>query len=100
MHSRSLYSRAQRVIAGVLVIMGAGAALAADLPAANQPAPSKDMREKMAILHEQMATCLRSDKPLVDCRSEMMKNCQDTLQRHGCHMMRQGMLGGGAGRSD
>lgn len=100
MNSRSLYSRAQRVIASALVIMGAGAALAADLPDANQPISSKGMREKMAILHEQMAACLRSDKPLADCRSEMMKNCQDRLGKHGCHMMGHGMMGSGAGRSD
>jgi hypothetical protein len=100
MNSRSSYSRARRVIASALAIMGASAAIAADLPAVNQPAPSRDMREKMAILHEQMAACLRSDKPIADCRSEMMKNCQDTLGKRDCHMMGHGMMSGGPGRSD
>jgi hypothetical protein len=41
--------------------------------------PSKDTREKMATLHEQMAACLRSDKSISECRDEMRKNYQATL---------------------
>jgi len=52
------------LIVGVLAIVGASATLAADSPAAQSP-PSKEMREKMATLHEQMAACLRSDKPII-----------------------------------
>ncbi len=96
MSLHSSYGQARRVIACALAIMGAGAAIAADLPAANQPAPSKELREKMAVLHEQMAACLRTDKPIDECRSEMMKNCQNTLGKHGCHMG-HGMMGGRPG---
>jgi hypothetical protein len=51
------------------------------------PEPSKEMRAKMASLHERMAACLRSDKSFVECRSEMMKSCQELLGEHGCPMM-------------
>ena len=37
-------------------------------------APTKEQREEMAKVHEQMATCLRSDKPIQECHEEMMKN--------------------------
>jgi hypothetical protein len=79
----------RNAIASMLVIAGAGFAFAADAPA-NHPAPSKEMREKMATLHEQMAACLRSDKPMADCRTEMMKNCQSMMGDQGCPMMGMG----------
>jgi hypothetical protein len=41
----------------------------------SMPEPSKDQRAKMAEMHEQMATCLRSDKPMADCHKQMMENC-------------------------
>jgi len=87
--------RARYVLASVLMIMGAGTALAAS-PAE----PSRQMREKMAGLHEQMATCLRSDKAIADCHSQMMKSCQDAMGEQGCRMMRHGMMGGGSGKHD
>ena len=100
MNTRISYSRARHVMAGVLMIMGASAAFAANPPAASQPAPSKEVREKMATVHEQMAACLRSDKPIADCRSQMMKSCQDTLGKQGCPMMGHGMMGHGPGSHD
>jgi hypothetical protein len=45
---------------------------------------SKDTREKMAQLHEQLAACLRSDTPVQVCHGEMMKNCQQLLGNEGC----------------
>ena len=98
MNTRTSNRRARHMIASVLVIMGASAALAANPPATSQPAPSKEMREKMASLHEQMAACLRSDKPIPDCRSQMMRSCQGTMGKHACHGMGRGMGGSGAGR--
>ena len=86
------------VIASVLLITGAGAAFAADPPAAPHDTPSKEMREKMASLHEQMAACLRSDKPIADCHSQMMKSCKETMGEKGCPMMGHGMMGGGSGK--
>lgn len=35
-------------------------------------APTMEMREKMASLHEHMAACLRSAKSVDDCHHEMM----------------------------
>jgi hypothetical protein len=98
MTTRSSNRRAGHVIAGMLVILGATAAFAADPPAANHPAPSKEMREKMATLHEQMATCLRSDKSISDCRSQMMKSCQETMGDQACPMMGHGMMGSEPGK--
>jgi hypothetical protein len=71
------------LVASVLLT---GIALGADAPA-SRPEPSKEMRQKMATLHEQMAACLRSDKALADCRTEMMKGCQEQLGPNGCGMM-------------
>lgn len=69
--------------------------------AATQPAPaptvSKETREKMAVMHEQMAACLRSDKSLADCHTEMMKSCKESLGDQGCPMMGMGK-GMGMGR--
>ena len=52
--------------------------------------PSKDVRAKMAGLHEQMATCLRSDKSFQDCRTEMMTACQQVAGAPGCRRMGMG----------
>ena len=44
----------------------------------------------MAQLHEQMAGCLRSDKSMTECRTEMMKSCPDVVGKDGCPMMGMG----------
>ncbi|HUI58668.1 MAG TPA: hypothetical protein VLX90_00515 [Steroidobacteraceae bacterium] len=44
----------------------------------------------MAIVHEQMAACLRSDKTFAECRSQMLSNCQHVGSRY-CPMMGRGM---------
>jgi hypothetical protein len=38
---------------------------------------SKDDRAKLAEVHEKMASCLRSDKPMKDCHDEMKKSCDE-----------------------
>lgn len=48
---------------------------------------TKEDRESMAKAHEQMASCLRTDKPLRDCRTEMMSSCKSTMGAEGCPMM-------------
>jgi hypothetical protein len=69
----------------------AGPAAAAQAASSDQEAaPSKAMREKMAAMHEQMAACLRTDKPVADCRADMRKACQDTLPGFDCPGMRMG----------
>ena len=65
-------------------------ALAADDGPTGAPEPSKEMRANMATVHEQMAACLRSDKSISDCRSEMMKECQQLMGERGCPMMGMG----------
>ena len=67
-----------------IVLSGATAALAQDKPATTAE-PSKETREKMAVMHEKMAACLRSDKSLADCRNEMRAYCQ-SLGPSGCPM--------------
>lgn len=48
---------------------------------------TKEQREDMAMMHEKMVTCLRSDKPMEDCRDEMMGACKDQMGKEGCPMM-------------
>lgn len=73
----------------VMSVMGT-VALAATEPAPAPATVTKETREKMAVLHEQMATCLRSDKSLADCRAEMMKGCKESMGDQGCPMMGMG----------
>jgi hypothetical protein len=56
-------------------------------PPAGGVEPSKEMRAQMASVHERMVTCLRSEKSFADCRTEMMKGCQELMGGHGCSMM-------------
>ncbi len=70
---------------GTLSLVGA-TTLAATPPSTGTPAVSKENREKMAAIHEQMAACLRSDKAIADCHSEMRKSCKD-LGPEACPMM-------------
>ena len=53
---------------------------------------SKEGRQKMAGMHAKMADCMKSDKPMADCQSDMMKSCQDMMGKSGCPM--KGMMGG------
>ena len=55
------------------LLLSAGVALAAEPAPAERSGPTKEMREKMAAAHEQMATCLRSDRPIEECHEEMRK---------------------------
>jgi hypothetical protein len=77
----------RQVVTAFMVSTVATVTLAASPPAATPAGPSKETREKMALLHEQMATCLRSDRAMADCRDEMRKNCQATVGERGCPMM-------------
>lgn len=73
-------------------------ALAEDTPPPTpsaQAAPSKEVREKMAALHEKMAACLRSDKTIDACRTEMRASCYQTVGAQTCPMIG---MGGGMGR--
>lgn len=75
------------VLAGLAVILGTvGIALAAEPPSATPAAPSKESREKMAMFHEQLAACLRSDKPIAECHEQAMKHHHE-MGDEGCPMM-------------
>jgi hypothetical protein len=87
--------RARTAIAALLLLSGA-ASTRADSPAPEH-ALSKETREKMAALHEQMAACLRSEKSLLECRGAMMRSCQEQLGSDGCPMI-LGIGGGTDGR--
>lgn len=51
---------------------------------------SRESREKMALMHEKMAACLKSDKTINDCRSEMRGQCLATMGQEGCSFMESG----------
>jgi hypothetical protein len=74
---------------GIGMLIG-GPALAAD-PAPADPSPAQ--RQKMAEIHQQMAACLVSTKPMSECRAEMQKNCQGMMGNEGCPMMHGGGMG-------
>ena len=61
--------------------------MAHDMDKKEMPAMTKEQREKMATMHEQVAKCLRSDKSAEDCHEEMKKSCMD-MGEDNCPMMR------------
>lgn len=80
--------KTKSVLAGLAVILGTvGIALAAEPPAATSAAPSKESREKMATFHEQLAACLRSDKPIAECHKQAMKHHHEMMDDDSCPMM-------------
>ena len=76
-----------KTIAAAVCILGcvAGAAFAQGSGAAKGPTMTTEQRQTMAAAHEKMAACLRSDKAVEECRSEMMKSCQEN--KGSCPMM-------------
>lgn len=46
-----------------------------------------EQRQSMASAHDKMATCLRSDKSVEDCKKEMMESCEESMGKDGCYMM-------------
>jgi len=85
MSARVTSSRTLWGVIAALALYGAGVR-AAEPPAA-PPEHSREMRAKMASAHERMAACLRSDKPMAECRGEMMKSCHEIMGERGCPMM-------------
>ena len=71
----------------------AGTAGAADPKSTSDPSP--EQRQKMAAVHQKMADCLKSNRPMNECREEMRKGCHDTMGEQGCPMMES--MGGGMG---
>lgn len=85
MNTSRLFSDLAVALTATVLLGGAATALAAEPPAASSP-PSKEMREKMASIHEKMATCLRSDKEFSECRQQMQQNCSEVMGEQGCPM--------------
>ena len=71
----------------VLIIASGAAALGADKSKNMGMDLTTEQRQTMAETHGKMATCLRSDKPMDECRTDMMKSCADTMGKDNCHMM-------------
>ena len=83
-------------LTGAMVLAGAATAWATDPPPATM-APTAEMRAQMATIHDQMAACLRSEKPVSDCHAEMMKSCRAISPAgQGCQMG-AGAMGPGKG---
>jgi len=79
---------AKPLFASLALFLGSmSVAPAAEPPSAAATGPSKETREKMAAFHEQLAACLRSDKPIADCHKEAMKHHKDMMGKEGCTMM-------------
>jgi hypothetical protein len=83
----SIPRRSTMAACAITFALAASAVFAADPPPPAHPAPTKEMREKMATMHERMAACLRSDKAVAACHEEMMKSCKDTMGETGCPKM-------------
>jgi hypothetical protein len=55
------------------------------------PMMTHEQRLKMANAHQQMADCLKSDKPLSECHEQMKKTCSEATDKGAC--MGMGMMG-------
>jgi hypothetical protein len=55
------------------------------------PEPSKEQREKMALVHEKLAACLRSDRSFADCHHEMESSHTEAMGGEHCPMMEHKM---------
>jgi len=83
-----------RAAVGIAVALLSASAWSADPPppaaSPSEAVPSKEVREKMATLHEQMAACLRSDKSIDECRAEMRRSCAQMVGAESCPLMGMG----------
>jgi len=55
--------------------------------------PTPEDRAKMADAHQRMADCLRSSRPIEECKAEMKKSCKEMHGGEGCSMGHHGMHG-------
>ena len=90
----------------VLMLLFEIGAFGADAGKKSMPIMTSEMRQKMADNHQKMADCLRSEKPMSECKQEMMKSCHETMGKDGCPMMgdmsghMKGMMGKGMSGDD
>jgi hypothetical protein len=90
MNIRQISCRFVRIGIAAAFVAAVGVAFSAEPPSSTS-APSKETREKMAAMHDQMAACLRSDKSISECRTEAMQKCQEMTGQQGCQGMGMGM---------
>lgn len=69
----------------------------ANAPKGPTKEPTKEQREAMALNHEKMAACLRSDKNIISCHKEMRESCMKSGEQN-CPGMGMGMGMGGKGK--
>jgi hypothetical protein len=74
--------------------ISSGPAFGADAAKPTAADPSPEQRHQMAEIHQRMADCLNSERPMTECRGEMQKSCQETMGAGGCSMM-DGHMGAG-----
>jgi len=74
----------QTLLAAFMALACASATFASATDKRDCPTPSKEDREKMAVAHEQMAACLRSDEPAVECHKNLAKSQHQMMQMMGC----------------
>jgi type II secretory pathway component PulF len=91
MNARVSAREAVSLTSMLALLLSAGAAFSEEPASQSHPTMSKQQREKMATIHEQMAACLRSDKPAAECHKEAMKSCEEAMGKDGCSMMHEHM---------
>lgn len=95
MNSRNISLRIKLrswILAAALATLASFSTTSSAAPPSAEPAASHQMREQMAAMHEQAAACLRSDKPMAECRSEMMQTCQK-MMGGSCKVMKGMQMG-------
>jgi hypothetical protein len=91
MNVRYVPNRVVRIAISSALVAFTGIAFPAEPPTSASTAPSKEARERMASMHEEMAACLRTDKSIADCRTQAMQRCQEAMRQQDCKMMGMGM---------
>jgi hypothetical protein len=91
MKNRRTFSLSATAAVAALGIIYGSWAIAADPPA--KPPMSKEQRQKMALVHEKAAACLRSDRSMAECHQEMMKMNGGSMSDKECQMMDGHMMG-------
>jgi hypothetical protein len=79
---RVTFPRATGLVCLLALAATAGTTFAAEPEHMDHPAPTKEMRATMAAAHEQMAACLKSDRPIAECHAEMMKHHDEYMMHH------------------
>jgi hypothetical protein len=75
-------TRGALIACGAALLCAAGTVLADEPARGTHPPVTKEQREEMAQAHEKMAACLRSDRAIEECHSEMMKSHDAMMHAH------------------